>query len=121
MAIQKTAHKLLNLDNKNRHFLANLLTKNRNIRNLSQNKCGPREKIEKNDKYSNKNFINKAQDIYNMVPRQLTLLRDHYKFKKCIRKFTINPSTVFRIPNQIDYKENLLIDYCNIIDPDCNQ
>ena len=94
MCIQKITQKLLNIDNKNRHFLATLLTEKRNIRNLSQNKCGPSVKINRTDKYSPKNFTNKAQDIYNIIPRQLTLLKDPNKFKKCIAKFTLNLITM---------------------------
>ena len=118
--IQKLTHKLLNRDNKNRHFLATLLTANRNTRNLSQNKCGPKNRVEKDDKYSLKNFKNKATDIYNKVPKYLTLLKNPNKFRKCLTKLTIYPPTFFKIQDQNDYNENNLIDFKNIIGQDCN-
>lgn len=120
MCIQKVVHKLLNHDNKNRHFLATILTLNRNVRKLSENKCGPRTRIERSDKFSNKNFTNKAMDIYNKVPRELSLLKDNNKFKKCIIKYTLIPTIVFRIVGQNDYNEEQLVDFTNIVDPPCN-
>ena len=106
MSIQKLSHKLLNSDNKNRHFLATMITHNRNNRMLSENKCGPQRKIERNDKYSNKTFSFKIINIYNRINRQLTLLKNHQKIKKCINKLTTNPNIKFNIPKQNDYNGN---------------
>ena len=42
LTIQKMTHKLLNTDNNNRHFLADIITNNRTIRMLKENKLGPK-------------------------------------------------------------------------------
>ena len=43
-SIIKITHKLLNKDNSNKHFLFNIITHGRNVRNTAENKCGTMKK-----------------------------------------------------------------------------
>jgi hypothetical protein len=72
---------------------------------LAQNKCGMKERVERNDIITLRTIIYRSTDIYNRIPKELTLINNHYKFKKCISKYSINPKTIFRISNQEDFKE----------------
>ena len=112
MSIKKLTHKLINTDNYSRHFLSVLITENRNNRMLAENKLGPQKKIPNHDKVSSKTYTFKIINIYNCINRQLTLIKDHQKFKKCLKKLTLNPKTVFRISLQKDHT-NLQNENCN--------
>ena len=45
LSIQNFTHKLLNSDNFNRQFLAEIITENRSIRMLNQNKLCPKKRL----------------------------------------------------------------------------
>ena len=77
----------------------------------AENKLGPKQKLNKNDTLTKKTFIMRSKDIYNMIPRQLTLLKNHLRFKKCLKKYTLNKNIKFIIPQQDDFKDNT--DYVN--------
>ena len=111
LTVQKKTHKLLNTDNQNRHFLAELMTENRTIRMQKENKLGPKQKINSNDKYTIKTFTYKSIDLYNRLDRKYTLLINNIKFKKCLNKLYANPRTIFKIKGQKDYDINCIEDY----------
>ena len=74
LTVLKLTHKLLNSDNHNRHFLAEIMTENRTIRMLKENKLGPKQKVNNNDKFTMKTFTYRSIDLYNRLPREFTLL-----------------------------------------------
>ena len=104
-------HKLLNTDNNNRHFLAELMSNNRTIRMLKENKLGPKYQIPANDRYTMKTFTFKAIDIYNRLDRKYTLLINTIKFKKCLNSLYTNPKVNFKIKKQSNYDPKCIIDY----------
>ena len=55
-SIIKFTHKLLNHDKNNKHFLFNIITDGRTIRNINDNKCGPRIMILRNDNLTLKTY-----------------------------------------------------------------
>ena len=87
MAIIKFIHKLLN--NKENHYLKFIITQNRFYKTLSDNKTGP---IQNNSKHLQnkirlgtleiKSVMNKSQNIYNKLPRELTLIIKKKQFNK---------------------------------------
>ena len=76
-----------------------------------ENKYGPKEKVGKHDNINHKTFIYRCRDIYNRLPRQLTLLKNHQKFKKCLNKISLNSKSKLIIPKQDDNKEPNTYDY----------
>ena len=86
---------------------------------LTENKLGPKNKLEKHDIKTSKTFAWRSIDIYNHLPRQLTLLKNHLRFKICMKKLTLNPQTMFIIPKQDDYKYDAKNDMNNALDFSC--
>ena len=111
LTVRKLVHKLLNNDNNNRHFLAELITDRRTLRMEKENKLGPKIKINKKDPYSMKTFSFRSIDIYNQINRKFTLLINNIKFKICLNKLSSNPKTTFKITNQADYDIKCISDY----------
>ena len=79
MAIIKFIHKLLNKNDN--HYLKDLITQNRYYKTLSENKIGPIKNNANNlqnkiglGTLEIKSVINKSQNIYNKLPRELTLI-----------------------------------------------
>ena len=117
--ISKTIHKIINNDKNNQHYLSTKIKDNRTIRMISENKLGPKQVIDKKNIMISKMFAWRSKDIFNQIPRQLTLLKNTKRFKKCIMKYTIDPNTKFIIPHQDDFKEDLTIDLNTAIDFSC--
>ena len=86
---------------------------------LSENKLGPKQPINKTNIFISKTFAWKAKDIYNNIPRQLTLLKNNKRFKKCIAKYTNDPNYKFITPNQEDHKDNIKSDLNSALDFQC--
>ena len=102
IAISKFIHKLLN-DDEN-HYLKDLITQNRQYKTLSDNKIGPlknNSKILQNKiglaSLELKTVISKAYNIYNNLPRELTLIINKNNFKKWIKKYYNNKKLKFTI------------------------
>ena len=74
------------LNNKKNNFLAHSLTQNRNSRNLSQNKCGNSNDDILSD-ISKRSFLRKSIDIFNKLPRGLTLCPNKESFKKWLKRY----------------------------------
>ena len=90
-SIIKITRKILNQDTSNKHYLYSRLTKNRTLRMRTENKCNPKPRIQPQDLWSLKFFRIKIVDIYNTLPRQLTLIMKHLKFKKWLKSYRNNP------------------------------
>ena len=82
-AVSKFTYSCLN-DKVN--MLAHCLTENRNIRLLSQNKCGT---FQDDDMYdtTKRSFVNMSMSIYNKLPRGLTLSPNKELFRKWLKKY----------------------------------
>ena len=100
IAIAKFIHKLLN--NNENHYLNDLITQNRQYKTFSENKIGPlknNSKILQNKiglaSLELKTVISKAYNIYNKLPRELTLIVNKSNFKKWIKKFYNNKKLKF--------------------------
>ena len=115
----KTIHKIINNDQDNQHYLAVKIKDNRNVRMTAENKLGPKLEINKNNMFISKTFAWRSKDIYNRIPRQLTLLKNSKRFKICITKYTIDPNIKFIIPTQDDNKDNINSDMNKAIDFSC--
>ena len=102
---------MLNTDNENRHFIAGLMTQNRTLRMIKENKLGPKPTYNKKDKHTMKTLTYKSIDIYNKLDRKFTLLINTVKFKKCLNKLSSNPKVVFKIKLQKDYDPKCYKDY----------
>ena len=111
LTVQKLTHKMLNMDNLHRHFLAGIMTENRTIKMMKENKLGPKPSINRNDKYTMETFTYKSIDLYNRLDRRYTLLINNIKLKKCLNKLYANPKTIFKIKIQRDYDINCIKDY----------
>ena len=109
IAISKFVHKLLNGEDK--HYLKDMITNNRQNRNLSENKIGP---IKNNSKILQnkiglatlelKTVIYKSYNIYNKLPREITLIKNKNNLKKWIKKYYNNKKIKFTIIKD-DFKE----------------
>ena len=75
MAISKITHKFLQ-PTTNCHFLAAELRKNRSLRMKSQNKTGQKPMVRRDDRWTQKTFIFNSIDIYNKIPKEITLLKN---------------------------------------------
>ena len=71
-------HKILHSNQNYKLFLACITTENKIIRMTAENKIGPKPRIERDDLFSTKTFKFKIVDIYNSIPRKLTLLNDNH-------------------------------------------
>ena len=88
-----------------------MITKNRQNKNLSENKIGP---LKNNSKILQnkiglatlelKTVIYKSQKIYNNLPREITLIKNKNNFKKWIKKYYNNNKIKFTIIKD-DFKE----------------
>ena len=109
MAIIKFIHKLLNKNDN--HYLKDLITQNRYYKTLSENKIGPIKNNAKNlqnkiglGTLEIKSVINKSQNIYNKLPRELTLIVNKNYLKKWLIKYYLNKDIKFTKIDK-DFKE----------------
>ena len=113
VAIQKTTHNLLNIQNE--YYITTLLTENRNVRNKAQNKVGP---FLAHFGFSNEeqnSFLFQSIKNYNMLPKELTMIPNTKRFKKWIKKYYLEPSISIKKPKEHKYEFiPLEIDWSNI-------
>ena len=107
MSIVKYTHTLLSNDKDNKHYLFNDLIQNRTIRCRTENKCGTKIKISINDSLTTKSFIHRSKEEFNKLNRSLTLITNHNPFKKQLKKATLDPTAIMRIPK---YSDHVVID-----------
>ena len=82
-AIVKFTHKIL----KNKNNIYDLLTINRTVRMISENKLGPRNIEVGNNTIDKKSFLYRIHDEYNEIPRSITLIKNIKLFKKWIESY----------------------------------
>ena len=106
MAIIKFIHKLLNNDEN--HYLKFIITQNRFYKTLSDNKTGPIYNNSKNlqnkirlGTLETKSVMNKSQNIYNKLPRELTLITKKDNFKKWLLKYYLDKNLKFTKTDKI--------------------
>ena len=110
-AVQKTIFRILN--SKDDHHFKNYFIKNRNVRNHSQNKIGHHDHTMGLSSHTQKFIIYVSIDIYNKLPRNITLIENQILFKKCLKHFHLDKNV--KLKNQNDYTK---IDILHIIDQD---
>ena len=84
-SVSKFTYKIMNHDIGNEHYLYNQLIENRNIKNTSENKLGPKTRVEREDTKKLKSFVHNIVNIYNSIPKYITQLRNYSLFKKWIK------------------------------------
>ena len=106
---QNKIYKIIN--NEEDHQFKDYLLKNRSIRNLSQNKVGTHDPIMGQSTYTHKSFLYTSIDLYNKLPRRLTLIKQQHLFKKWLKLYNINNNIILKdqedntniyIPKEID-------------------
>ena len=78
----------------------------------SQNKIGPHHQIMGQSTHTQKSFLFRSIDLYNKLPKNLTLIKSFSIFKKWIKMFNIDNK--IKLPERQDNtaeKERFLIDY----------
>ena len=91
------------LSNKDNNFATALLSQGRNIRNTSQNKCGPLSKNIGWTLLSQNTFIYRMKLLYNRLPMQITLSPDFASFKKWILAYPFNNDIKFPVRKDNSY------------------
>ena len=87
-AMQKCIYKIIN--NKENHQFKYYFTINRNVRMHAQNKLGPHDQIMGQSPHTHKSFLFRAIDIYNKLPKELTLIKTFPIFKKWIKIYNLD-------------------------------
>ena len=92
MSISKYTHKILNGKNQNSqsHYFKQEIMRNRNIRRKTENKTGPHTPEIGHLDVIQKTFLYKSRNIYNYLPRGLTLIKSDKLFKIWIKRFYKN-------------------------------
>ena len=81
----------------------------------SQNKVGTHDQVMGQSTYSQRSFLYRAIELYNKLPKNLTLIKSFQVFKKWIKLYHINEKV--KLPERsenIEERETFLIDF-NII------
>ena len=76
----------------------------------TENKCNPKPRIQPQDLWSLKSFRFKIADIYNKLPRQLTLITNYLKLKKWLKLYRNNPEKIKPPIYPDNVNENILTD-----------
>ena len=95
------------LNNKEEHFFQDYLTRNRSIRILKQNKVGYHDPLMGFNSYTQRTFLYKAVNIYNSLPKNITLIRHQHLLKKWVKRYNLDRN--IKLKDQIDYDENVNI------------
>ena len=109
-AMTNSIYKTIN--SKNYHYFKNYLTSNRNVRQISQNKVGHHDQSMGHHIFTQRTFLYKSINLYNGLPRNLTLIKKTNLFKKWSKRYYLDKNTILK--NQEDNVEI-------IIQPSLNQ
>ena len=115
-SVQKSVYRIINSENE--HNFKNYLTKNRNVRNFSQNKLGSHDPEMGRSSYTQKSFLYVAINIYNKLPRNITLIKNPILFKKWLKRFNFDKNVKLReqvdntISNPVQVINYDIIDRC---------
>ena len=101
-ATQNYIYKMINSDND--HYFKEYLTQNRNIRNRSQNKLGHHDPIMGQSTFTQKSFLYRSINLYNNLPKNLTLIKTQPNFKKWLKKYNIDNKIKIR-----DQDDNIIL------------
>ena len=107
---QNNIYRIINSNEE--HFFDYYLTSNRNVRNRSQNKLGHHHESMGRSKYTQQTFLYKSIEVYNKLPKELTLIKEQRIFKKWIKRYNIDNSIKLKQQeNYIDVKNIQEINY----------
>ena len=87
-AIQKLSHKMINVEND--HYIRYHITENRSVRNFAQNKLSHHRPGIGLTEAEQRSFEYLSVKYFNILPRELTLIRKNHLFKKYLRKYNID-------------------------------
>ena len=88
---QNNIYKLIN--NNENHFFEYYLTNNRTVRNYSQNKLGHHNQMIGRSTLTQQTFLYQAIEIYNKLPKELTLIKEQRLFKKWVKRYNLDNKT----------------------------
>ena len=94
-----------------------MMTENRTPRMISENKMGPRSSEFGTTDLSRKTFIYRIHDLYNNIPRTITLIRSKQLFKKWIEAYLREGKIRKNNKNIIDNTYNQIINSYNLCSP----
>ena len=93
-SLQNSIYKIIN--SQDEHYFKYYLTHNRNIRNFCQNKVGPHDVSMGQSPITQRSYLYQAINIFNKLPRNVTLIRNQNLFKKWCRKYNMNNAIKLR-------------------------
>ena len=79
------------------------MTKNRSIRVKSQNKVGHHDGMMGHSMYSQNSILYQAVQIYNKLPKEITLIKRQHLFKKWVKRYNLNNKILLK--HQEDYNK----------------
>ena len=82
------------------HYFKDYLLKSRSIRNKSQNKVGTHDQIMGQSIFTQKSFLYTSIELYNNLPKNLTLIKQQNLFKKWVKLYNLNNN--IKLKNQED-------------------
>ena len=105
-AMQNSIYKMIN--NKDDHYFKTYLTEDRTLRIHKQNKVRHHNIEMGHSQQMQKSYLYRALNIYNKLPRNLTLIKSAHLFKKWVKRYNLNKN--IKLKEQIDNEEPMLQD-----------
>ena len=102
-AVQNYTYKIINGDDN--HYFKIYLTTNRSIRNEAQNKVRHYGEEMGHSQYMQRTYLYRTVNIYNKLPRDITLIKNKTLFKKWVKRYNINNNIKLKI--QEDYRREI--------------
>ena len=109
--MQLSIYKMIN--NQDEHYFNQQLTNTRTIRTNKQNKVRHYNQQMGNSTSIQKSYLYRANNLYNKLPRNLTLIKNQGLFKKWLKKYNLDNR--IKLKEQID---NEKIDDNDVDDPE---
>ena len=101
-AMQNYTYKMLN--GKNDHFFKFYLKQHRNIRMIADNKVGHHDVSMGHSNFTQMSYLYRALNVYNKLPRYLTLIKQEHLFKKWCKIYNLDNK--IKLKHQIDHFED---------------
>ena len=101
--LQNFIYKIMNSENQH-YFNYYMKKKNRSIRIKAQNKVGHHDGIMGQSIYSQQSILYQSVQIYNKLPKELTLIKKQHLFKKWVKRFNLNNNIILK--QQEDYNKD---------------
>ena len=86
--MQNYIYKIINSEEE--HNFKDYLTKNRTIRMLKQNKVGHHDQYMGHSQFTQNTFLYRAVNIFNKLPRNITLIKQPHLFKLWCKRYNLN-------------------------------